>query len=415
MNRLPTLEDLSPGGLADLHGTAVFVRVDFNVPTTESGEVTDATRIEEARPTLAALAEAGARLVLASHSGRPKDAPDPRFSLAPVAAKTAEILGRPVAFAADTVGPEAERVTAALAPGEVCLLENLRFDPGEKRNDDAFADRLAALVRRHGEGAYVNDAFGTAHRAHASVVAVAERFARRAAGRLMVREIEALGRLLGEPERPFAALLGGAKIEGKIDTLENLLPRLDLLAVGGGMANTFLAARGLELADSLVERERVDLAAEILARAGELGIEVLLPTDLVVTDDLAAPGRIETVAADRVPPGTKAVDVGPSTRRAFAAALERARTVFWNGPLGVFEKPPFDAGTREVAASLAGARERGAFTVIGGGETVAAARAAGVTAAIGHVSTGGGASLELLAGKELPGVAVLQAALEAAR
>jgi phosphoglycerate kinase len=241
------------------------------------------------------------------------------------------------------------------------------------------------------------------------VVAVAERFARRAAGRLMVREIEALGRLLGEPERPFAALLGGAKIEGKIDTLENLLPRLDLLAVGGGMANTFLVAQGHELADSLVERERVELAGEILRRAGERGIEVLLPTDLVVTDDLAAPGRIETVPVDRVPPGTKAVDVGPDTRRAFAAALGRARTVFWNGPLGVFEKPPFDAGTRQVAAALGGAGERGAFTVIGGGETVAAARAAGVTAEIGHVSTGGGASLELLAGKELPGVTVLEA------
>ncbi|HEX6201915.1 MAG TPA: phosphoglycerate kinase [Thermoanaerobaculia bacterium] len=409
MSRLPTLEDLAPGGLSGLDGTAVFVRVDFNVPLTAGGEVADATRIEEALPSIRDLAGAGARLILASHSGRPKDAPDPRFSLAPVAAKTAELLGRPVAFAADTVGPEAERVTAALAPGEVCLLENLRFEPGEKRNDAAFADRLAALVRRHGEGAYVDDAFGTAHRAHASVVAVAERFARRAAGRLMVREVEALGRLLGEPERPFAALLGGAKIEGKIDTLENLLPRLDLLAVGGGMANTFLAARGLDLADSLVERERLELAREILARAAELGIEMLLPGDLVVTDDLDRPGRIETVPADRVPAGTKAVDVGPDTRRAFVTALARARTVFWNGPLGVFEKPPFDAGTREVAASLGGARERGAFTVIGGGETVAAARAAGVVAAIGHVSTGGGASLELLAGKELPGLAVLEA------
>jgi phosphoglycerate kinase len=409
MSRLPTLEDLAPGGLSGLDGTAVFVRVDFNVPLTAGGEVADATRIEEALPTIRDLASAGARLILASHCGRPKDAPDPRFSLAPMAAKTAELLGRPVAFAADTVGPEAERVTAALAPGEVCLLENLRFDPGEKRNDAAFADRLAALVRRHGEGAYVDDAFGTANRAHASVVAVAERFARRAAGRLMVREVEALGRLLGEPERPFAALLGGAKIEGKIDTLENLLPRLDLLAVGGGMANTFLAARGLDLADSLVERERLELAREIVARAAELGIEMLLPSDLVVTDDLDRPGRIETVPADRVPAGTKAVDVGPDTRRAFAAALERARTVFWNGPLGVFEKPPFDAGTQEVAASLAGARERGAFKVTGGGETVAAARAAGVVDAIGHVSTGGGASLELLAGKELPGLAVLEA------
>ncbi|HUO86250.1 MAG TPA: phosphoglycerate kinase [Thermoanaerobaculia bacterium] len=408
MSRLPTLEDLAPGGLADLRGTPVFVRVDFNVPLSGTGEVTDASRIEAALPTLRELADAGARVVLASHAGRPKGAPDPRFSLAPMAAKTSELLGRPVAFAADTVGPEARRVVSGLAAGDLCLLENLRFEAGEKENDGDFADRLAALVRGDGEGAYVNDAFGAAHRAHASVVAVAERFERRAAGRLMVAEVEALGRLLGEPDRPFAALLGGAKIEGKIDTLENLLPRLDLLAVGGGMANTFLAARGLELADSLVERERVELAGEILERAADDGIEVLLPSDLVVTDDLSAPQRIETVAADGVPAGTMAVDIGPQTRRSFAVALAGARTVFWNGPLGVFEKPPFDAGTTAVAASLADARERGAFTVIGGGETVAAAHRAGVIAAIGHVSTGGGASLELLAGKELPGLKALE-------
>jgi phosphoglycerate kinase len=411
MTRLPTLEDLAPGGLAGLAGTGVLVRVDFNVPLTAAGEVADATRIEEALSTLVALADAGARVVLASHCGRPKDAPDPRYSLRPVAATTAELLGRPVAFAADTVGPEARRVTAALADGELCLLENLRFQPGEKGNDADFAERLAALVRHHGEGAYVNDAFGTAHRAHASVVAVAERFDRRAAGRLMVREVESLGRLLGEPERPFAALLGGAKIEGKIDTLDNLLGRLDMLLVGGGMANTFLAAQGRDLGPSLVERERLDLARQILARAAERGVEVLLPGDLVVTDDLDAPGRVEVVAADVAPwpEGLKAVDVGPATRRAFVAALERARTVFWNGPLGVFERPPFDAGTRAVAESLAGARERGAFAVVGGGETVAAVRAAGVTAALGHVSTGGGASLEFLAGKVLPGLAALEA------
>jgi phosphoglycerate kinase len=222
--------------------------------------------------------------------------------------------------------------------------------------------------------------------------------------------VESLGRLLGEPDRPFAALLGGAKIEGKIDTLDNLLPRLDLLLVGGGMANTFLVAQGRELGESLVERDRVELAGRILERAAARGIEVLLPTDLVVTDDLAAPSRVEVVGAGAaVPAGLKAVDVGPESRRAFAAALGRARTVFWNGPLGVFERPPFDAGTRAVAESLAGARDRGAFTVIGGGETVAAVRAAGVVDAIGHVSTGGGASLEFLAGKELPGVTALEA------
>jgi len=395
---LLTLEDLD---LATLGGVRVLVRVDFNVPLIESGAVADATRLEEALPTLGELAGAGARLLLVSHAGRPKGGPDPRYSLRPVAAKLAELLGAPVEFAPDCVGDPAERAAAALPPGGILLLENLRFHAGETKNDPAFANALAALAQ-----AYVDDAFGSAHRAHASVVGVAERLPRKAAGRLLVREVEALSRLLGEPERPFAAILGGAKIEGKIDTLENLLPRLDLLLVGGGMANTFLAAQGKDLALSLVESERLELAREILSRATAGGIEVVLPRDLVVTDDLATPHQIETVAADRVPAGLKAVDVGPATRADFAAAIGRARTLFWNGPLGVFEKPPFDAGTREVAEALAGCP---GFSVIGGGETVAAVRRAGVIARIGHVSTGGGASLEFLAGKELPGISVLEA------
>jgi phosphoglycerate kinase len=397
MPPLFTLEDLD---LATLGGVRVLVRVDFNVPMSESGAVADATRLEEALPTLRALSAAGARLLLVSHAGRPKGGPDPRYSLRPVAAKLAELLGSAVEFAADCVGEPAERAAAALPAGGVALLENLRFHAGETKNDPAFAGRLAALAE-----AYVDDAFGSAHRAHASVVGVAERLPRKAAGRLLVREVEALSRLLGEPERPFAALLGGAKIEGKIDTLENLLPRLDLLLVGGGMANTFLAAQGLDLAESLVERERLDLAREILARAAARGTEVILPRDLVVTDDLADPRRIETVAAGAVPAGTRAVDVGPATRADFAAAVGRARTLFWNGPLGVFEKPPFDAGTNEVARALASCP---GFSVIGGGETVAAARRAGVIDRIGHVSTGGGASLEFLAGRELPGVTALE-------
>ncbi len=409
MSRLPRLEDLTAQGLDGLAGTGVFVRVDFNVPLSASGEIVDATRIEEALPTLRELSAAGARLVLASHCGRPKGEPDPRYSLRPVAAKTAELLGRPVAFAADTVGPEAQAAARALAPGELCLIENLRFSPGEKANDPAFAAALADLVRGPGgPGAYVDDAFGTVHRAHASVVAVAELFTHRAAGRLLLREVEALSRLLAAPDRPFAALLGGAKIEGKIDTLENLLPRLDLLLVGGGMANTFLAAQGFDLADSLVEAERVELAGTLLERAAAEGVEVLLPTDLVVTDDLDAPQRVETVAAGDVPAGTRAVDVGAATVETFRGALGRARTIFWNGPLGVFEKPPFDAGTRAMAAALAAASDRGAFSVIGGGETVAAVHAAGTADRIGHISTGGGASLELLAGKTLPGLAALE-------
>ncbi len=397
MPDLLTLEDLDLGALA---GKRIFVRVDFNVPLSAAGEVGDATRLEEALPTIRELQAAGGRLLLASHAGRPKDAPDPRYSLRPVAARLAELLGRPVLFAEDCVGAAVERVAAELQPGDVALLENLRFHAGEKKNDPGFADQLAALAE-----VYVDDAFGSAHRAHASVVGVPERIARKAAGRLLVREVSGLSRLLGEPERPFAAILGGAKIEGKIDTLENLLPRLDLLLVGGGMANTFLAAQGHDLAASLVETERLDVAREILARARARGLEVLLPTDLVVTDDLDARTRIETVAAGRVPAGTKAVDIGPETRAAFAAAIARARTLFWNGPIGVFEKPPFDAGTRAIAQALAHCP---GFSVLGGGETVAAAKEAGVAEKIGHVSTGGGAALEFLAGKTLPGVAALE-------
>ncbi|HSS49836.1 MAG TPA: phosphoglycerate kinase [Thermoanaerobaculia bacterium] len=397
MAKLLTLDDLD---VASLRGKRVFVRVDFNVPLSAANEVGDATRLEEAIPTLRELTGAGGVLLLASHLGRPKGKPDPRFSLRPVAAKLAELLGQEVRFAADCVGDEVEKVVREMKAGEVALLENLRFHAEEEKNEPGFADQLAALAE-----VYVDDAFGAAHRAHASVVGVPERLRDKAAGRLLEREVTALGRLLGEPERPFVALLGGAKIEGKIDTLENLLPRLDVLLLGGGMANTFLAAEGFELGASLFEPERVELAKQILERAKSRGIEVVLPGDVVVTDDLGNPQRIETVPANAIPAGTKAVDVGPETRQAFAAAISRARTLFWNGPLGVFEKPPFDAGTRAVAEALASCP---GFSVIGGGETVAAARQAGVTGRIGHVSTGGGAALEFLAGKTLPGVAVLE-------
>jgi phosphoglycerate kinase len=391
-----TLEDLDLGKLG---GVRTLVRVDFNVPL-QDGRVLDDTRLQEALPTLRELRAAGARLLLVSHHGRPKGKPDPRYSLLPVADRLADLLAAPVAFALDCVGAPAATAAEALRPGGVALLENLRFHPGEERNDPAFADALAALAE-----AYVDDAFGSAHRAHASVVGVPERLARKAAGRLLVREVEALGRLLAAPEKPFAALLGGAKIGDKIETLENLLPRLDLLLVGGGMANTFLAARGLDLQASLVERESLELARAILGRAERQGTAVLLPVDLVATDDLEAPARVETVAADAVPEGLKAVDIGPRTRAAFARAIAGARTLFWNGPLGVFEKPPFDAGTREVARAVG---DCPGFTVAGGGETVAALRQAGILERLGHVSTGGGASLEFLAGKTLPGIAALE-------
>ncbi len=395
MTSILTLDDLATD---TLEGVRVFVRVDFNVPL-EDGRVTDATRIDAALPTLRELIDAGARLVLASHCGRPKGGPDPRFSLRPAAEALAERLGRPVAFAEECIGAVASRAVEALEPGGVCLLENLRFHDGEKASDPAFADALASLA-----DAYVDDAFGTAHRAHASVVGVPERLVRKAAGRLLVREVEALGRLLGEPDRPFVAVVGGAKIEGKVDTLVNLLPRLDRLLLGGGMANTFLAAEGYELGRSLVERDRLEMARQIIESARTGGVEIGLPSDLVATDDLGKPSVVETLAATEFPADRMAVDIGERSRADYADRLADAGTVFWNGPMGVFEKPPFDRGTVAVAEAVAAS---GAFSVIGGGETVAAAGRAGVIDQLGHVSTGGGASLEFLAGKELPGVMVL--------
>jgi phosphoglycerate kinase len=391
-----TLDDLD---LDALHSVVVFVRVDFNVPLAD-GRVADNARLEAALPTLNELRRAGARLLLASHCGRPGGARVPELSLKPVAAELERLLGAPVVFAADCIGVTVEKAVSLLAPGSVAMLENLRFHAGEKANDPEFAARLAAPAE-----VFVNDAFGTAHRAHASTVGVAERLARRAAGRLLVREVEVLEALLADPERPFAAVLGGAKISGKADTLANLLPRVDLVALGGAMANTFLAARQIDLGRSLVERERLDLALEILAAAEERGVRIILPTDLVVTDNLERPGRVETVPVSGVPTEMMAVDIGPATCSDIADSLRAVGTIFWNGPMGVFEQPPFDAGTSAVASAVADSDGR---SVIGGGDTLAAVRRAGVSERIGHVSTGGGAALKLLAGQELPGVEILR-------
>ena len=380
----------------------VIVRVDFNVPMAGE-EVLDATRLREAAPTIDTLCDAGARVVLLSHRGRPRGEADPRLSLRPVAGALSSILGRPVAFAADCVGPTAMNAVAALDDGAVLLCENLRFHAGEEANDPAFAAGLAAL----GE-VYVNDAFGTAHRAHASTAAVCGLVKQAFSGLLLDRELRQLGRLLDDPPRPFVLVVGGAKIRGKIGALRRLLPLVDRVLVGGGISNTFLAARGAELGSSLVETESFDLAREIETAAGRA--DLLLPVDLVLTDSLAgtpSERRVRTVPVeDGVPAGWLAVDIGPATRAAFEAAVAGAATLFWNGPMGVFETRPFDAGSLAVARAVAACD---GFTVIGGGETVAAVRQENLSGRIDHVSTGGGASLALLAGEELPAVEALNA------
>ena len=395
MNKL-TVEDINVGG------KRVLMRVDFNVPL-ERDEVADDNRIRAALPTIRYILDRGGRLILMSHLGRPGGKRVPEMSLKPCAASLSRLLDRPVAFASDCAGPAAESAVAGLAEGEVLLLENLRYYDQETDNDPDFAARLARL----GE-LYINDAFGTAHRAHASTVGVTRHLSQCAAGFLMMKELEYLGKIMESPEKPFVAILGGAKISGKIDVITNLLTKVDRVIVGGGMSYTFFKARGMEIGDSLLEEDKVDVAKKILTQGGD---KIILPVDCLVSDrfDFKArqTGQMKTVAVDAIPPGWAGLDIGAKTIALFDSLVKEARTVVWNGPMGVFEIEDTARGTYAVAKMLSELTARGGTTVIGGGDSAAAVEKAGVTEKVSHVSTGGGASLEFMEGKILPGVAAL--------
>ena len=383
----------------DVRGKRVLLRVDFNVPLDARREILDDGRIRAALPTIRHLIAENARVVIMSHLGRPKGKVVAELSLAPVRQRLSDLLRSGVAFATDCVGELAQAMAARLAPGECLLLENLRFHPGETKNDAAFAEQLARLG-----DLYVNDAFGTAHRAHASTEGITRFLAPRAAGFLIAKELEFLGAALGDPQRPALAILGGAKVSSKITVMTNLLRQVDAIAVGGGMAFTFLKARGLEIGASLFEQDTFETAKKILKRAESSGTAFLLPVDCVVADRMAADAQTRIVSAAEIPPGWIGVDVGPRTVAQFENEIAKASTIVWNGPLGVFELEPFAEGTRRIAQALA---DSDAVTILGGGETAAAAEKFGLTGKMTHVSTGGGATLEFLEGKTLPGIQAL--------
>jgi phosphoglycerate kinase len=384
--------------LKDLKGTRVFVRVDYNVPL-KDGKITDDTRIRASLPTLDYLIKGGARLVLASHLGRPKKGPAPEFSLKPVAARLQELIGRPVAMAPDCIGPEVKTLTDALGDGGVLVLENVRFHAEEEKNDPVFAKKL---IEDTGATVFVNDAFGSAHRAHASTEGVSRYVKTSVAGFLMEKELKYLGMALDGKERPFVAVLGGAKVSDKIEVIESLLPKVDSLLIGGGMAYTFFKAQGLPIGKSLVEEDKVELAKGLLAKAGG---KILLPVDHVVASELKAEAQTKTCPVSEMPEGWMGLDIGPATAKTFGDRVRAARIVFWNGPMGVFEMKPFAGGTLAVARALA---ESKGTTVVGGGDSVAALNQAKLEDRITHVSTGGGASLEFMGGQTLPGVACLR-------
>jgi phosphoglycerate kinase len=385
----------------DLTNKRVFIRVDFNVPL-EAGKVAEDTRIRETIPTLKFAMERGARLVLASHLGRPKGKPDPRYSLKPVVTRLAELLDKPIAFAADCIGPEAESQSRALKDGEALLLENVRYHPEEEANDENFSRQLAALC----DQLFVCDAFGSAHRAHASVVGITKFVKQAAAGLLMEKELAYLGKAISNPERPFIAVLGGAKVSDKIEVVQNLMKLADGMLIGGAMAYTFLKSQGLPIGKSLVENDKLDLAKSLIDQARAKNFRLRLPIDHVLAQ---SPNSTETKTTDisQTPPDLMGLDIGPKTIELFRRDLATAKMIIWNGPLGMFEKPAFAAGTLGVAKAVAAATEAGATTIVGGGDSVAAVEEAGVADKISHISTGGGASLEFLAGRKLPGVEAL--------
>jgi phosphoglycerate kinase len=378
----------------------VFLRVDFNVPL-DGKKITDDSRIREAIPTIKHALERGARLVCASHLGRPKKGPDPKLSLEPCASRLAELLGQEVTLPEDSVGDAAKKVVFDLRAGQVCLLENLRFHAEEEKDDETFCRQLAELA-----DVYVDDAFGAVHRAHASVHGLAKLYRERGCGFLLEKEIAALGKIVGAPDKPYVAVLGGAKVSDKIAVVESLLERVTALLIGGAMANTFLAAQGKNMGASLVEGDKLPLARTILEKAREKGVDIVLPVDVVVAASIEATSG-ETVGVDAVPAGKMALDIGPRSSEAFAKRFSDAKTVFWNGPMGLFEKAPFAAGTFAIARAISESR---AFTVVGGGDSAAAVHAAGegIAKKMKHISTGGGASLELVEGKKLPGIEVLR-------